>query len=290
MPISQEAHGWDMRTWALLAALLLGTMVLAGCSDDDDGGAEPTTSTSSTATPGPTSTSTTTTASSSTGTTTQPPVPPPGEPDNSAPAGSLAAVPAHNMTRTVNFTLDGSDPDGDNIVWDLFYGDGQSANGASFPANLTHQYPANGTYNVTFTITDGRLQTSYNVTVNATAGAPGGGGGATGAVITGSTSQTGNPVTSGGLGARGCGGFMSGQSGLDCVFGAIPVELAGHPFTFAGTGSQPDYALWSACDPALGTVVQADGGPVSGTLPAGVGCVIMWFFSTATGTLTFTVT
>lgn len=159
-----------MRLWALLAALLLGTMVLAGCSDDDGGDGDGTSSsTSASRTSTPTSTGTGTSTTSGT-TTTEPPVPPPGEPDNAAPVGSLVAAPAFNVTFGINFTLNGTDPDGDNIVWDLLYGDGNSTSGALLPANATHKYARVGSYNVTFTITDGRLQASYNVTINVTAG------------------------------------------------------------------------------------------------------------------------
>lgn len=163
-----------MRLWALLAALLLGTLVLAGCSDKDGDGDDLSSTTSSTSratTPGGTTAPPTTSAS----TPTQPPTGPPGEPDNTAPFGSIAAAPANATSnpRTLNFTLNGTDPDGDNIVWDLDFGDGNATNGATLPANASHQYSAAGLFNVTFTISDGRLQTTYNLTANVTAGGGG---------------------------------------------------------------------------------------------------------------------
>lgn len=164
-----------MRLWALLAALLLSTLVLAGCSDKDkDGDGDDTSATSTSTTRGTTTGAATTSQPTTASTPTQPPTGPPGEPANTAPLGFIAAAPANaSMPRTLNFTLNGTDPEGDNIVWDLAFGDGNATSGALLPANASHQYAAVGLYNVTFTISDGRLQTTYNLTANITAGGGG---------------------------------------------------------------------------------------------------------------------
>jgi hypothetical protein len=136
----------------LVAALLLLSFALAGCSGDGgDDDAAPATSTSATG------------SRSSTGTTMAA--------ANRAPTGSAAL--AVNGTSAA-FTLDGTDPDGDALSWNLTFGDGQSTSGATLPANATHDYGAAGRFNATFTLSDGKASAVYNLTINATVAAAGG--------------------------------------------------------------------------------------------------------------------
>lgn len=136
----------------VLAVVLLSALALAGCSGDggDDGKA--------------TSTSTSGSRSSSSATPTVAP--------NHPPSGSLSAsVQAGGVPLQVNFTVAGTDPDGDAVNWTLAFGDGNSTTGADLPGNATHTYTAAGAYNATLTLDDGRNQTAYSVAVNATAAA-----------------------------------------------------------------------------------------------------------------------
>lgn len=123
----------------LAASLLLLALTLAGCSGDEDkGGGD--------AMPSATPTST-------------------GPAPNRPPVGS-AGVALNGTSAT--FTLNGTDPDGDALNWTLAFGDGNSTNGTSLPANATHDYGASGVFNATFTLGDGNLTSVYNLTVNAT--------------------------------------------------------------------------------------------------------------------------
>lgn len=271
-----------MRTSDVLAILTITAIALAGCSggDRDGEGDSSSSSSSSSRSTSSGSSSTSRSSSSASSTSTAPPA-------NQAPVGSLsAAVNGTNAT----FTLTGSDPDGDTLVWDLTFGDGASANGTTLPANLTHAYASAGNFTVGFTLTDGEDPTTYEVdlTVGAAGGAPS-------FVITGSTSQTGSPASSGvllggtpGLGAKACAGFMTDMNEFDCVFGAVPAEMAGRAYLYESTVDSPDFEFYDACAPD-GEATQAFGGDPTGTVPEGTGCIIMWNFGAATGQFTMTI-
>lgn len=147
----------------LLVALLLMTMALAGCTDGDGDDPAPTSSSSTstsrtTTTTAPATSSSTTTSSSST-TSTAPPA-------NKPPIGSLAAT--VNGT-AANFTVTGSDPDGDKLSWALAFGDGNATQGTSLPATVLHTYPA-GNYTATLTLNDGKTSAIYTLDLAATQG------------------------------------------------------------------------------------------------------------------------
>ena len=279
-----------MRLGALLTALLVASLVLAGCSgkdkdkDDDSDTSSPSSSSRSSSSSTTGSSSTSSTSSSSTSTSSSP--------TNTAPVGSITAtVTAGGFPKQVNFTLNGTDPDGDNFVWDFDFADGNTTNGSTLPQNLTHNYTAAGLYNVTFSITDGRLSSSYNVTVNVTAG-----GGATLFAYSEATAVPANPALSGlpvlgSDGAEACGACAADMSGGDCVFTEIEAALAGKAFTAVSDGANADLEFWDSCDWVMGAPVAlyTNDGPEADVVPAGAGCVILWD-SDAPATLTFTVT
>lgn len=94
-----------------------------------------------------------------------------GAPANQAPTGTLqASVQQGNVPVDVNFTFDGSDPDGDPLSWTLDVdGDGMAeSEGTVLPASFAHSYTETGTYTVNFTLSDGALETSYEIVINAT--------------------------------------------------------------------------------------------------------------------------
>lgn len=142
----------------ILAILLALTLLLAGCaSSGGDEAPSSSSTTTSTAVASQTQTSTTT---SSTTTTTAPPA------ENKAPTGSLGAVATGLQA---NFTLNGTDPDGDALSWTLAFGDGNRTEGTQLPVTIRHTFAAAGTFTAVFTLDDGQAQSSYNVTVAATA-------------------------------------------------------------------------------------------------------------------------
>jgi hypothetical protein len=61
---------------------------------------------------------------------------------------------------TIEFTLEGADPDGDVLVWTLdMEGDATAEyNGTVLPASVNHTFAAAGTFNVTFTLSDGKVE------------------------------------------------------------------------------------------------------------------------------------
>ena len=70
----------------------------------------------------------------------------------------------------VSFTLNGSDPDGDNLTWSFDAdGDGQDEiNGTLLPAAYEHTYDV-GTFLANLTVSDGNLTAFGNVTITVTA-------------------------------------------------------------------------------------------------------------------------
>jgi PKD repeat protein len=67
----------------------------------------------------------------------------------------------------VTFTLNGTDEDGDGLNWTLSYGDGNSTNGITLPANKTYSFTKVGNFTVTFSVTDGTNTTNATVTIKA---------------------------------------------------------------------------------------------------------------------------
>lgn len=138
-----------MRTGVVVALLLTG-IALAGCSagNEDSGDVPagfPLTVASNTTAPLP----------------------------NQVPLAELLAS-AVNGTAPFNvtFNMTGSDPDADNLTWTLD-ADGDEvmeANGTTLPANFTHTYSLNGTFNATFTVSDGTNATVSTVSIEVTAG------------------------------------------------------------------------------------------------------------------------
>lgn len=73
----------------------------------------------------------------------------------------------------VNFSLDGADPDDDALNWTLDVdGDGTpDFNGSALPATVNHTYTEPGTFNATYTLSDGLLEAQASLTFNVTAAA-----------------------------------------------------------------------------------------------------------------------
>lgn len=283
-----------MRLWALLAAVLLCSMVLAGCSDDGDGDDGTSSSSSSSSRASSSASSSTSPSTSATTSTTSPPGQPGVEPANTAPVGTMSAV-SSALERTINFTLNGTDPEGDNFVWDLTFGDGQATSGTQLPANVSHQYPAVGLYNATFVITDGRLQSAYNLTVNVTAATA-----ASGLFFSGTTSVP-CPQCTGGLDVFlsspvpppatpiAAPGWNAQEPGIETQWVAITPDLVGKAFTVTAT-SDAAAAAFPACDPSTPAIELWDASSSeTGTIPAGTGCMLLWDFDGPESTVTLVI-
>jgi hypothetical protein len=268
----------------LLLATGLMLVLLSGCAGTgDDDGAPSTSSASSSASKTEASTSATGTtssaSSSSTGTGTSS--------DNQAPMATIgASIEQGSIPFNVTFNMTGSDQDGDPLTWTLDAdGDGASdAEGTALPANHTQRYVSEGLYNVTFTVTDGTVETIHNLTINATAAAA-----ATGPVFQASGSYTtGVPYAA----CPAVGGVPAGLWGTPMteVSFDLPEETYDRPFTaaFTGTGEFVGVAVtfWDA-----GAGVGAMGDTVSGTVLAGSAYVSLSSCGPAVEiTATFTVT
>lgn len=253
-----------------IGALFL-TLALAGCSDDKEGeGSDTTTDTGApitySNTPTSSSSSSSSTSASSTSTSSSP--------ANRAPTGAISVV--VNGT-TATFDLTGTDPDGDALVWGLEFGDGNSTNGTTLPTTLSHNYTA-GNFTANFTITDGSAMATYNVSLNVTGGASGGGGAeisgtvAVACALCFDAADNGAPMV-------GSVSLASGEQGFDAIWLALTPEMAGLPYSMSAAAGDADALLLSACAPDASVVAISDAeGPEGGAVPAGVGCILAYQF------------
>lgn len=275
---------------ALLAAALLLTLAFAGCADGGGDGDKSSTTTSPSASGSASKSGTKSSTGSSTATGT-------GAPGNRAPTGQLAAsLENGSIPLRVNFTLNGTDADGDALSWSLSFGDGNATQGSALPATAAHNYTRVGNFTVRYNVTDGKANATYNVTIRV--GAGGSAGGVTAVFVEGQAVPS-NPINSamipnvGYAGATGCAGYWDGTSGFDCVFFELLADYAGKSFTATADAGNPDLEFWPVCDPAEVFAVAgfAVDGPESGVIPDGALCVVIWNGepSTDTPTHTFTV-
>ncbi len=91
--------------------------------------------------------------------------------NNTAPVASLAAT-AMNGTAPlfVDFTLNGTDADGDNLTWILSINGNETANGTSLPAMANATLDV-GNHTILFTVFDGNLSSEANLTISVVAAA-----------------------------------------------------------------------------------------------------------------------
>lgn len=259
-----------MRNLAFLAILTVSAMALAGCSGD--GGGDATSSSSSTSRSSASGTSTSSSSTSSSGSASSTTSGAPAA--NQAPSGSISVtVDGSNAT----FSLTGSDPDGDIVVWDLTFGDGSSTNGTSLPAEATHAYAGGGNFTANFTITDGTDPVTYDIAVLiASAGGGGGGVGQSAALVwdIGFTDQE---------------SASQGPSYLDCTDGpnktfnydsfALDPATVGLPFKATITDASGGAAItsWTLyfnladCSDYAGTFSAEGAGEITGVIPANAG-------------------
>lgn len=169
-----------MRGVVGLTAMMLASVLFSGCFVEK--GAE-TQSGSDDSSSGTGSAAATTTTGASTGNLT----------------GSVPAIDGFTPNATgleVAFAFSASDADNDTLSWTLDFGDNVTANGTfqaappgnasastnqtvaanqtagALLANATHAYAAPGSYNVTLTVSDGKLAANRTLVLNVTGGAP----------------------------------------------------------------------------------------------------------------------
>lgn len=244
---------------AILAVLLLLTLVLAGCASkggggDDDGSTGASTSTGSGSQSG-------TMSGTSSGTTSATGTGAPGA--NSAPTGDLSVVLNGTLA---TFNLTGSDLDGDSLNWELSFGDDSAnATGTSLPANVTHTF-AIGNFTATLNVSDGQDFDTTNVTftVAQAAGA--------GTVQDATVEYTAGQGFCAGTYPEGAGGIVYGELAVD-------VGTIGKPFTAAWTFAGSSLGVQAIFKDAAGTTVLDASNvfvsELSGTVPDAA--VTVWF-------------
>lgn len=266
-----------MRPLLAITCMVLLTATLAGCANEDperfpEGGPTTTSTRSSSGATSPTLTSTSSATTTSTGNS---PFNQTGN-ETGPPSAHVTASPLNGSAPLlVNFTLTGSDPDGDALNWTLVFGDGNSTNGTTLPADVNHTYAMTGNWTAMLTVDAGSDNATSSVLI--TVGSTSGGGPLhfEEDVASGST-----PVADV-LGANQCVGFNAGMSGQDCSFFVLPPEAAGRVFTLSGDAQMADFLV--TCEaPADSIAIVTD---VTGTVPPGAGCIVVWYFGLApTGT------
>lgn len=227
--------------------------------------------------------------------------------------GAGAFLVADNETGTVPFDVlfefgVTSIPEDEFLTWTLdVNGDGTpeaegNGNNLQGGANFTFTYTEAGTYNATFEADDGFE--SWNATLVITATEPEGDGdegdegseddapeivpgGPYPQVLTFETSQANAAFFI--TGPVGCVSWLTGQGGIDCAWQELDPAWIGRSYTSDGPG---DVDLAFAPECSVTTTLDASNngatGHDSGSIPEGMGCIIVTDFSSS-GTLTVTI-
>ncbi len=158
---------------ALLTALMLLTVAVAGCTDDEPAPAEGDGSTGGeTGQNGSDNGETggeTGDTGGETGTESG------NETENVAPEVTVALGDySGTIPFDVNVTINATDADGDAMTWTLQRDGADEADGDSFPGVATLSFDAAGAYNITVAVSDGEATTYANFTIEAAEGEPAG--------------------------------------------------------------------------------------------------------------------
>jgi PKD repeat protein len=250
---------------AIVVAGLLLAAALAGCSGETEDGL-----------PSGTGSSTSGSASGSlTNATTG---------SNAPPTANLTADLSNGTAPlAVNFTVGGSDPDGDNLTWALAVNGTPVANGTGVPASASHLFNATGNWTVVLTVSDGELNATASVNVTVLGGL-----GARVPVLLAEYTNSGTifgayVLTNDPMWAHLCPGFNAGQDGLGCVFLEFPAgSHDGAPAIVTTDAANFRMAFFPECgDPAATGVGFASGAPGDAiVVPAGAGCGVAWSSNT----------
>ncbi len=191
---------------------------------------------------------------------------------------------------TLNFTLDGSDAEGQNLTWQLAINGTQIANGTELPAIANHTFESAGLVNVTFAVSDGINTTTVLLVLNATLGA------APEPTLLAEFSNSG--IIGGAYALKGepdfahlCPGFNAGQSGYGCVFVEYDAETIGMPAIVTTDAGNLRLAFWDECSALGHGVAWAEGSSGLAIELPDAGCMVAWSSSIGDwgSTKTFTI-
>lgn len=176
---------------------------------------------------------------------------------------------------TLNFTLDGSDAEDDNLTWQLAVNGTEIANGTELPMIVNHTIEAAGLWNVTFAVSDGINTTTAALVLNATMDALpeptllaeySNSGLIGGAYVLKNDPQW----------AHLCPGFNAGESGYGCVFVEYDAEYIGSPAIITTDASNLRLAFWDECGPTGHGVAWAEGSSGLAVELPEAGCMVAW--------------
>jgi PKD repeat protein len=272
-----------------IALLAIAVIVLSGCASPKDADTDTTTSSGSatgTATKGTTFTK----SSTATG-TGQSSAPSTGAADQPPTAALTATSLEGQAPLNVTFTINATDADGDDLAWNLDFGDGSAlatgtGTNGTLSATSTHAFAA-GNHTAILNVTAGQLSTLANVTIVVQAAAA-----ATGTLVDATLAVVfGCELCTDGEGeAIPCVGLAAGLNEGDCAWVELPAEAVGRTFTVTGASPSPlpdplphgvntEIAILSACDFTGGILLfqaSATNEVETGTVPAGAGCLVAW--------------
>ena len=205
---------------------------------------------------------------------------------NTPPTASLgASIQNGEAPVEVEFTLDGTDADGDNLTWS-FDADEDGifdAEGTELPATVNFTYAAEGVFNATLTVRDSLNETTAALQIDVTA--PSVEEGFAGFSYSGYAPAP-CPLC---LGApQGSAGFNAGQDGVDSAWTAIPAAAVGHTAVMTNDWGFVSYHFLDSCEAtatAIGGSVDEDSG-VEVVIPAGTACVQMFDYTFPDTTMT----
>lgn len=205
-----------------------------------------------------------------------------GGPANHAPLANLTANVTTGMAPlAINFTLNGTDGDGDALTWVLSFGDGSvNVTGSSLPASVVHDFGQAANFTVRLEITDGQALVNATLVIAATPPVPEPGftpihreGGP--AVLC--------PQCTNSVAYNTCAGLKAKVNEFDCFFFEVPATSAGHTVTASSDNPYVNVQVMTDCSgEGEGLYRFVDGvgsSPYSFILPAGSGCVLFFEYA-----------